>query len=255
MAAKGPSTKEKLASIVQGFDDFDSEMKIGTRQRKEKDEFKIAELKGEMKRLDEDLSAEIKRRMEMNKSTQMWFEQQLTAANKAFHTSLDERNEATSNRLDSLHKRITDLDERLDREKADILREIDDRGRELTRMLNLFKEEFDQDRVLRLEREARITKQLTDHEHETAENFENQIKCREARHGAVRALLEENIKLRDKSEDRFQAFFEKEVHRLHNDVRVEAEVREREDDEITEALNRYTVKLQTSLKIVNSTDM
>jgi len=33
------------------------------------------------------------------------------------------------------------------------------------------------------------------------------------------------------------------------------QVREREDDEIIEALNRYTLKLQTSLKVVNSTDM
>jgi hypothetical protein len=109
-------------------------------------------------------------------------------------------------------------------------------------------------------------------------------KTREARYGAVRAILEDNIKLRDKAEDRFQSFFEREVHRLHNDVRTESEViyrdmlcfscmepcmtfwiflvclftrqvREREDDEIIEALNRYTLKLQNSLKIVNSTDM
>jgi len=39
-------------------------------QRREKDEFKIAELKAEMKRLDEELTSEIKRRTEMNKSTQ-----------------------------------------------------------------------------------------------------------------------------------------------------------------------------------------
>ena len=39
-------------------------------QRREKDEFKIAELKSEMKRLDEELTSEIKRRTEMNKSTQ-----------------------------------------------------------------------------------------------------------------------------------------------------------------------------------------
>lgn len=29
--AKGPSTKDKLNTIVSGFDDFDSEMKRGTR--------------------------------------------------------------------------------------------------------------------------------------------------------------------------------------------------------------------------------
>jgi hypothetical protein len=42
---------------------------------------------------------------------------------------------------------------------------------------------------------------------------------------------------------------------LKNDYRSEAEAREREDDEIIEALNRYTLKLQSSLKIVNSTEM
>ena len=33
------------------------------------------------------------------------------------------------------------------------------------------------------------------------------------------------------------------------------QVREREDDEIVEALNRYTIKLQNSLQIINSTEM
>ena len=167
----------------------------------------------------------------------------------------------------------------------------------------------------------------------------------------VRAILESNIKLRDKAEERFQSFFEREIHQLHNSVRTETEVRitylflriiyhlqffivysvivtifllyfycavftilfftifktschnilylclhiiffllclhtinyqsiiyssfifflilfnrtyvlqfslqirEREDDEIVEALNRYTIKLQNSLQIINSTEM
>ena len=74
----GPSTKDKLASIVDGFSNFDTEMKIGTRQRREKDEFRIAELKMEMKRLDAGLTAEIKKRTEMNKSTQTWIENELS---------------------------------------------------------------------------------------------------------------------------------------------------------------------------------
>jgi hypothetical protein len=91
-------------------------------------------------------------------------------------------------------------------------------------------------------------------------------------------MLEENIKLRNKAESRFQAFFDREINKLRNDFRNESEVkafnfldefsfftfifkfislqvREREDDEIIEALNRYTLKLQNSLKVVNSTDM
>ena len=59
---KMPSTKERLSSIMKGFESFDSEMKIGTRVRREQDEFKISELKSEMKRLDNELNTEIKRR-------------------------------------------------------------------------------------------------------------------------------------------------------------------------------------------------
>jgi len=253
--ANAPSTKERLATIVQGFDTFDSEMKTGTRQRREKDEFKIAELKAEMKRLDGDLVAEIKRRTEMNKSTQQWFEVQLSELDRSFHATLEERTIKTTKRLDGLEESITALDVRFEEEKALILRQIDERGQELARLLNEFKDEFERERVLRLEREERLVKQLTDQEYATNERFESQILTRETRYAAIRAILEDNIKLRDKAEERFQTFFEREIHKLHNDVRAEVEVREREDDEIVEALNRYTMKLQSSLKIINSTEL
>lgn len=40
----------------------------------------------------------------------------------------------------------------------------------------------------------------------------------------MREILEDNIKLRDKTESRFQAFFDKELNRLKNDFRNESEV-------------------------------
>lgn len=140
-------------------------------------------------------------------------------------------------------------------QKAAVLKYVDDRGEELTKLLNKFKDEFDEDRKLRLEREEVIVKQLTDHEQEVSERFQQQIESREQRYNTIKAMLEDNIRLRDKSETKFQGFFEREVNKLRNDFRVEAEAREREDDEIIEALNRYTIKLQNSLKVVNSTDM
>jgi hypothetical protein len=172
---KGPSTQERLASIVEGFNDFDSEMKIGTRQRREKDEFKIAELKNEMERLDRELTAEIKRRTEMNKSTQMWFEQQLTNVNKVFHTTLNARSEATNNRLDDINVRMDQLDEKFMKEKEEIINYINLRGEELSNMLEKFKDEFEKDRLLRLERESCMVKQLNDHEEEVSHSFDLQI--------------------------------------------------------------------------------
>ena len=40
----------------------------------------------------------------------------------------------------------------------------------------------------------------------------------------MRGILDSNMKLRDKAEERFQSFFEREIHQLHNSVRNEAEV-------------------------------
>lgn len=130
--------------------------------RREKDEFRITELKNEMTRLDGELTVEIKRRTEMNKSTQIvrsiihyyhhvqithnnfyrpmqWFEDQLTNLNKDFQETITARKAATDIRLDQLHQRITDLNTYFEEQKAAILKYVDDRGEELTRLLNKFK--------------------------------------------------------------------------------------------------------------------
>jgi len=248
------STKMRLNSIVNGFDQFDAEMKIGTRQRKEKEEFKIADLKNQMSRLDTELIAEIKRRTEMNKSTQIWFEQNLSACNKQFHQELDERTEATHQRIEGLSERITELDQKRLQDRQEILEEIERTGAMLKKILAEFKQEFVKDQERRLVREEELIRQLTDHEQEVAERFTDQVEKRESLYQSLTVVLEDNIKVRDKAEERFQTVFEKEIHQIHNALRAEKEVRVREDDEIVEALNRYTVKLQTSLQVVNSTE-
>lgn len=64
------STKAKLNDILESFQAFDSDMKIGTRHRREKDEHRISQLTTELTRLEKTLNQEIKRRVEMNKSVQ-----------------------------------------------------------------------------------------------------------------------------------------------------------------------------------------
>lgn len=67
----GPSsTKAKLNEILESFQTFDTDMKIGTRNRREKDEHRISRLTNELSRLEKTLNQEIRRRVEMNKSVQ-----------------------------------------------------------------------------------------------------------------------------------------------------------------------------------------
>jgi hypothetical protein len=99
----------------------------------------------------------------------------LTILNQEFQDTIQKRKEETYVRLDQLNQRITDLNQYFEEQKAAILKYVDERGEELTKLLNKFKEEFDEDRRLRLEREEVIVKQLTDHEQEVAGKFEKQI--------------------------------------------------------------------------------
>lgn len=65
------STKARLNGILESFQAFDSDMKTGTRVRRENDEHRIAQLTAELTRLEKTLNQEIKRRVEMNKSVQV----------------------------------------------------------------------------------------------------------------------------------------------------------------------------------------
>jgi septation ring formation regulator EzrA len=81
-------------------------------------------------------------------------------------------------KLNLIDERISQLAEHFEREKASILQQIEDRGRELAEMLQKFKEEFDHDRELRLARDLAMVKQLSDHEHSVSEKFQKQIASR-----------------------------------------------------------------------------
>ena len=70
-------TTKRLDSIMSSFDAFDTDMKVGTRQRREKDEFKVFLMKKQMAQLERQLNSEIKRRTEMNKSMQTWTDKQI----------------------------------------------------------------------------------------------------------------------------------------------------------------------------------
>ncbi|CAN0105860.1 unnamed protein product, partial [Discosporangium mesarthrocarpum] len=77
---------------------------------------------------------------------------------------------------------------------------------------------------------------------------------RENTFAELRRTLDENIRSRIKGDEKFQAFLQEELAALKNTVSLERQTRERDDGEIVDALNRYTSKLQSSLRIINSSE-
>ncbi|CAN0296678.1 unnamed protein product [Pylaiella littoralis] len=249
------STKARLDGILESFQAFDSDMKTGTRVRREQDEHRIAQLTAELTRLEKTLSQEIKRRVEMNKSVQVWGENEVDQMSERLQSTILARSEAIGSRLDSICSKIDTLEQKFDVQMAKIPVDIKQRGEELHKMLIDFEGKFEAERISRLEREGRILKQLADHEQEVATDFESERTSRENTYADLRRILDENVRSRMKGDEKFQSFVREELAALRNMVSLERQTRERDDGEIVDALNRYTSKLQSSLKIINSSEV
>ncbi|KAG5178294.1 SF-assemblin [Tribonema minus] len=250
----GGNTKTRLSTILNSFSDFDQSMKIGVRQRRERDEHRVTQLTAELTRLEKMLNVEIKRRIELNKSIQTWAETEVDKMTTTFRGLVTERSDAIHTRLEGIVGRITALEAKFDAEMAKVPVDIERRTEELTALLTAFEAKFDAERASRLEREGRIIKQLSDHEAVVARDMEAERGAREAAHAELRRALEDHVRSRTRGDDKFQGAVAEELAALRNAVEAERVTRAREDDEIVDALNRYTTKLQTSLRIINSAD-
>lgn len=250
----GKRTKQKLAQMMNAFDDFEGVMKEGTRQRREKDEHRLAQLKNEMGTLEKTMSSEIKRRLEMSKSFQSWCESQIAAFQDRMEVNLRKRNVELQANIDKLNARVDALEEKFEEDKLRMMQEIEERNARLTKQLNEFQAIFDAEVKSRLEREAKIAADLAEAEAETKVNFETERTHRETVYQGLKTKLDDAIRSRTKGDEKFQAFVAEEIASIKNAIRKEQDIREQEDDEIVDTLNRYTQKLQASLQIINSSD-
>jgi hypothetical protein len=250
----GSNTKARLSNILESFQSFDTDMKIGTRQRREKDEQRIGHLTQELARMEKTLNVEITRRIELNKSMQAWAETEIEKFNGVFKELIAERSAAIQERLTDLAQKVDAVQERFATEMAKVPVDIAKQTEELTSMLADFEAKFEDERNNRLEREGRILKQLVDHEEVVGNQFEEERSARESTTAELRRVLDENIRSRMKGDEKFQSFVAEELAGLRNSVEHERQTREREDDEIVDALDRYVNKLKTSLKIINSSE-
>ena len=245
-------TTKRLDSIMSSFDAFDTDMKVGTRQRREKDEFKVFLMKKQMAQLERQLNSEIKRRTEMNKSMQTWTDQQIAETRAGFVRQVGERRVKLAERVDALRERISDMKKRFDVDIEAIPVDIESRGRELASRLHGSMEEFEIESKSRLEREAAILKRLADNESSVANQFDADRTAREKHYVRLRETLEGHVKRRGKADEKLKTKLNEELARLKNTITMESKIRWREDAELAAAMNGYVEKLQQSLYIVNS---
>jgi uncharacterized protein YicC (UPF0701 family) len=131
-------------------------------------------MKQEMSRLETKLEAEIKKRIEMNKSLQNYCDEQVAQMTVNFETVLDDRAKQVGTRLDQLAHEIANLETLVADEKRNIPHMIENKTNELTQKLVAFMDAFDAERKRRADQESMLLNRLSTHEHATAESFERE---------------------------------------------------------------------------------
>jgi len=246
------ATKGRLEELMSKFDNFELEMVEGTRNRREKDEHELEELKQEMARIEQVLQTEMRERVEMNKSLQIWCGKQVEAIHEDLMKKIAGNMETLQENIDALHMRIDGLEEALATQKKIIPADIERRGEELTKMLTEFQNQFEEEGLARLERERAINSRLSAQENKVTEEMDKERGVREKKYQQLRTVLEESVALRKSRVERFHVKIEAEIAKLKNSIQQESILREKEDDEIANTLSVYTAKLQDSLRVINA---
>jgi hypothetical protein len=247
-------TADKLGKIINYFDTFDGGMDFKTEERKEKDNRRIDQLYREMTRLRKTLEAHVKHRKVMNAEIQDWSKVNLDDYRERFENMLKRRVQTVDERIDVVEGRLTKLEDKFQEMSIVIPDEIEKKSAELTKLLQDFKAEFFAEVKERKKREEEILREMAAFTAETDLNFQEEVEARKKKFEELSEVLAETVSNKKYADDKFEDFTEEEIVKLKDALALECETRENEDDEIVDALNGYTVKLQSSLQIINDAD-
>jgi len=245
------SSRASRLSAVVGDGSFEQLMKDRAKLRKEKDEHSVAELRVQLASMDRALTQEIKRRIDLNRSLEHQCAERIAGMEARLTKMVDDRSELVQQRLEDLESKVDELNARFEEEKEKIPRDIERRGKELGDMLGKLQEELGSERRDRLNREGRIMKQISDHGEYVTASIEGEKSERETIVSTLRSRIDAVEKARAAADLRYSETIEAEVQLLREALDREVSERKIEDDEIVEALNRYTEHLQTSLSVMS----
>eukprot|EP00919_Chromeraceae_sp_WS-2016_P028584 GHVR01067629.1.p1 GENE.GHVR01067629.1~~GHVR01067629.1.p1 ORF type:complete len:166 (+),score=38.62 GHVR01067629.1:341-838(+) len=154
--------------------------------------------------------------------------------------------------VESLLDRISIVERDFAMEKDKYMHDMEEKNSIVAKDLNNMQAVFENERIVRGEREGEFAKRLGDFEYRTDGKFEQERSQREQRYMHLREELEESKRVREKGDEKFQCFILEEIASLKNGLVMESQSREHADEDIVQALNHYTRALQDGLRIVNS---
>jgi len=247
-----PAAVSKLSVMQDQFVNFEREMEEEARLRRSSEESRLSGAKETLLRLEKTLNAEIKRRVEANKALQEMFESQILAVQEKLETGFDERLDKVDEAIGAISDRLGLIERDFAVERDRYVRDIEDKNALVARDVNGLQTAFENERIVRAEKEAIIVKRLGDMEHKTEERVEGSKAVLDSRVVQIRSEMEEIYRMNASGEGKFEQFVLEEIASLRNCVLLETQGRESADDDLVHALNHYTKALQDALRIINN---
>jgi hypothetical protein len=234
------------------FLNFERQMEDETKSRRLAEDSKLSGARDTLQRLEKTLNAEVKRRVEANKALQEMFETQILSVQQRLEAGFEERLEKVEDALNGLADRVGVIERDFAIERDRYVRDIEDKNALVARDVNGLQTAFENERLVRAEKEALIVKRLADIEAKTDDRIEGGKLMLDNRILQIRAEMEEIYRTTSNGEDKFEKFVLDEIASLKNAVLMESQSRESADDDLVNALNHYTKALQDALRIINS---
>jgi len=243
--------RSELVSLGERFIGFDKVVEEDTLKRKAAEANRMVEVQEGLVKLEKALNAEIKRRVEANKTLQQITEQLANDMLDRVQKKILRRMERLTSAIESLSTRCTTLERGIQQFKGELPSKLQVDTAALIREIAELKSAMEADKKHRIERDTQYLKRIAEVEYGIDSKFESSFAVLEQQTQALKQEIENLSRTDDTSEEQFRAFILEEVSSLKNGLNLATQAREQTDDEIVQAINQYTNALQKGLRSAN----
>ena len=249
------AASRRLADVSAKFSQFYSDLESEKARRAEAELGRRNQLFEQVQRIELDVEAEARRRRESERALREKLAADMAQSEARVEARLREVSGELARGVDLLTKTVAELREGLREERKQRREDVERLAEHVAERVEECQSGIDDERVARLEREARATlKRVGEDVLRISEKVDDERSAREEHVGAVRSDLDA-VKAKDTAEaDAFESLVLSDLAAIKNALNEEKRERVGEDERIVGALNAYARVTQESLKLVNRSD-
>lgn len=237
MQLNSPSGSNPLADVLRER----------TQQRRAADDAALAALRVQVGQLEAALAAAEARRTQTVTDLQAQTSAAVTQLQSELRQAIQQDVAAVQERLGALEQRVTGLEVMWEKQVTQITSEMDQHVQQYQSQYRTLTEDLQQERQQQQEREQRLQQQMTEISETYLRKWQTERSERLTAVQNIQEGLEEQAADQRQQSARLHDQMTQDLQLLQNLMEQEQKERAQSDDEIVQALNRYTQYLQESL--------